>query len=252
MTSSRNTGVLVIAHGSRSGRWVREVEEAVAQAGIHLPVVVGYLEMVEGRSIADGVRKLERWGVRRILAVPLFVSSGSTHLEEIRYALGINRGPCVPTDLQPIHPRAEVFWCPAMDTHSCMVDILTERVRSLSRCPERESLLLVAHGSDKPGFRQKWEKGLQRLSEILKNRFAFPAVDFAMLQVGDVRQKAERLKDFDPVLALPIFLSPGYFTEEVVPKALEDIPCSYLGETYLPHPAVSRWIEETVDRYGSL
>ncbi len=47
-------GVLIISHGSRNREWVRLVDEAV-----------------------------ERMSVTEMIVVPLFVSSGSKHVEEI-------------------------------------------------------------------------------------------------------------------------------------------------------------------------
>ncbi|PTM57881.1 sirohydrochlorin chelatase [Desmospora activa] len=245
---SAETGVLVIAHGSRSQRWVQLVEEAAAAVNSPHPLTVGYLELVEGRSIADGVRQLERKGVQRILAVPLFVSSGSTHLEEIQYALGVIEKSHIETELERINPQVPITWTTAMDDHKLVESILAERIAALSTQPEKEALLLVAHGSEKPGFRQVWEEGLAALTTRLNQRFSFAEADYAMLRLGDVREKAERLSRHRTCLVAPVFLSPGYFTEKVVPAELNGLPCRYRGETYLPHPDVSRWVEEVIGK----
>lgn len=248
---ARKEGVLVIAHGSPNQEWNQSVEEAVEAVQLGLPISVGYLESVAGQSIVDGVRGLEAEGVERIRVIPLFVSSGSTHLEEIRYALGVVDHSRVKTDLQRIGPRAEIRWGPAMDAHPLVQRILEDRVRSLSESPCEESLLLVAHGSDKTGFREKWEKGLATLAERFRVSFGFGTVDYAMLRVGDTRCKAERMSQEKRLLVLPVFLSRGYFTDVILRRELEGIPCAYRGETYLPHPLVSRWIEETLGQMVS-
>lgn len=247
--SSAETGVLVIAHGSRSKRWVQVVEEAAAAVKTPYPLTVGYLELVEGRSIADGVRRLEREGVDRILAVPLFVSSGSTHLEEIQYALGVIGKSRVKTDLERIDPEVPIVWTSALDDHSLVESMLAERIAELSTRPEQETLLLVAHGSEKAGFRQVWEQGLAALTSRLNKRFSFPEADYAMLRLGDVRKKAEQLSSRRTCLVAPVFLSPGYFTEKVVPTELKGLPCRYRGETYLPHAHVSQWLEEKIKNF---
>ncbi|PTX63333.1 sirohydrochlorin ferrochelatase [Melghirimyces profundicolus] len=245
MTTGKE-GVLVLAHGSRDPEWNRLVEEAVERVDTDLPITVGCLELVKGRLIPDGVRYLEEQGVKRIWTVPLFVSSGSTHLEEIRYALGVTDRSRVATDLSPIRPRAGIVWCRAMDDHPLILKLLEDRVREWSERPEEEHLLLAAHGSNKPGFREIWEKGLTGLAGGLRERFGFPVADYAMLQVGDVREKAEALSRKRRLLVLPVFLSRGYFTDVLLRRELEGVDCVYPGETYLPHPLVTRWIEETV------
>ncbi len=82
-------GVLVIAHGSRSKQWVRLVDDAAKQVKTDHPLTVGFLELVKGRKIQDGIDALEAQGVNRIFAIPLFASSGSKHIEEIRFMLGL-------------------------------------------------------------------------------------------------------------------------------------------------------------------
>ncbi|MFC4075902.1 sirohydrochlorin chelatase [Salinithrix halophila] len=248
MVSPLKTGVLLIAHGSGAEEWNWLVEEAALAVETEFPLKVGYLELVEGQLIPDGVRELEAMGVERILAVPLFVSSGSTHLEEIRYALGVEHRPRIKTALPQIWPRAEILWCPAMDAHPCVRGIMADRVRALADSSLEETLLLAAHGSEKSGFREEWEKGLASLAEEMGQRFGFAAVDYAMLRTGDLRLKAEALARRGRLLVMPTFLSRGYFTETVLPRELEGIPHRYRGETYLPHPGVSRWVEDTIKR----
>ncbi|GGE25894.1 hypothetical protein GCM10011571_30040 [Marinithermofilum abyssi] len=250
MSVQEKRGVLVLAHGSRNSAWVQEVDDAVGAVESNLPVEIGYLELVEGRSIADGIRRLEAKGVAHILAIPLFVSSGSTHLEEIRWALGLQETTRAESCLPPISVHARMEWGRAMDDHPLMLDILSERAERLSRHSEEETLLLVAHGSTQPGFRDEWEKGLSSLAMGLQQRFGFRQTDFAMVSADDVAEKAGNLAEKGELLVLPVFLSKGYFTKKVIPQLLEGIPCQYEGITYLPHPSVSRWLEEQIREYN--
>jgi sirohydrochlorin cobaltochelatase len=45
---------------------------------------------------------------------------------------------------------------------------------------------------------------------------------------------------------LPVFVSQGYFTRQVIPGRLGDTAYEYSGKTYLPHPLVAKWIEKSV------
>jgi len=107
-------GVLVISHGSPDLDWVAFVDEAVAGTVVELqgniPIVSSFLEIVEGRLIQDGIDQLEAWGVTDIIVIPLFVSSGSTHIDEISYALGMKSTPEKETDLEPFSLSARVFF----------------------------------------------------------------------------------------------------------------------------------------------
>ncbi|SEP01440.1 CbiX protein [Paenibacillus sp. OV219] len=83
----------MVSHGSREADWVRLVDDAVSACadlmGSEVPVVSAFLELVEGRLIQDGVHVLEAEGVTDLYVLPLFVSSGSTHVDDIAQAFGM-------------------------------------------------------------------------------------------------------------------------------------------------------------------
>jgi len=82
-------GILVIAHGSPGEDWCAPVRDAVAEVDIPYPVELGFLEFVPNETINDAIGKLDNAGVTKIIAVPLFVSSHSSHIQEIEYVLGL-------------------------------------------------------------------------------------------------------------------------------------------------------------------
>jgi sirohydrochlorin cobaltochelatase len=241
-----HTGILVIAHGSKNKKWVKYIDQTVASIHIHHPITVGFLEMVEKRSIEEGVRRLEKQQVKRIIVVPLFVSSGSTHLEEIQYALGLISTCRIKTDLKRIHPRAEIVWSTAMNDHQNMKDILRQRVQDLTTDPLNEALLLVGHGSKIAGFQHMWEHTLQSLTQSLKGQCQISEAQYATLLPDNVTERARILSYRKKLIVLPVFLSEGYFTTKVIPSKLTGLTYKYSGETYLPHPLVSQWIEEQI------
>jgi len=154
----RKRGALVIAHGSSKSEWVAMVDDAVERVDVEMPVAVGFLEMVEGRAIPDAIRSLEAQGVEEIVAVPLFVSSGSAHIAEIARMLGVEPPWPVEVDVTPIEFDARVRFCRPMDDHPFIARILTERARELSADPQDEWVLLVGHGNETPVLRKEWER----------------------------------------------------------------------------------------------
>ena len=82
-------GVLVIAHGSSSESWCGPVRNATDGVDLPYPVELGFLEFVPNETINLAVERLDDAGVTKIIAVPLFVSSHSSHIQEIEYVLGI-------------------------------------------------------------------------------------------------------------------------------------------------------------------
>ncbi|MGN7381052.1 sirohydrochlorin chelatase [Paenibacillus sp. SAFN-117] len=244
----KKTAVLVVAHGSPDPGWVELVDETVRQAGLRLPVHIGYLGGVPEQGIAAQLIRLERIGMRHVLVVPLFVSEGSTHLNEIRYSLGLIPAPAVATDLQRLIVKVRLHWCPPLEDDVRIMRILEERLRELSSVPAGEALLTVGHGSAVPGFQEAWENLLLRVTERLRRQFGFSAAAYATLRPDTVAAQAKALLTCGRLLVLPLFLSEGYFTNRAIPDRLEGIHYSYTGKAYLPHPLIADWIRQTVEQ----
>ncbi|MGM1049877.1 Sirohydrochlorin ferrochelatase [Paenibacillus uliginis N3/975] len=238
------SGVLVISHGSREETWVSLVDEAVRELAkdVDVPVVASYLELVEGRLIQDGILALEGQGVTDMLVIPLFVSSGSTHIDEIAYALGVKSVPDKETDLEPFEVKARVHFGTPVDDDPDIAVMVWDKVRELSCEPSKEVVLLVGHGSRHELFRTRWELGINslalRVAEV-SGTFA----DAALLNPGNIREKVVEWKERGcEVIVAPLFLSEGYFTEKVIPDQLEGLLCRYSGRTLLPHPLLPQWM----------
>ncbi|MEK8130901.1 CbiX/SirB N-terminal domain-containing protein [Paenibacillus filicis] len=244
-------GILVISHGSRSEEWVRLVDEAVH--AVQLPpgilIVSAYLEIVEGRLIQDGIDMLEAQGVTDIIVIPLFVSSGSTHIDEISYALGMKLSPLLPTDMEPFRIKAAIHLAQPIDDDPLIAEIVHEKLSPLSECPEQELVLLVGHGSVEKGFHTAWRQGLEKLAARIQTLGGYAGADGVMLlpdQVGwKLRTWSRRLPGCT-VLVAPLFLSEGYFTGQVIPERFEGCEYRYNGQSLLPHPGVSLWMERQI------
>jgi sirohydrochlorin ferrochelatase len=241
-------GILVISHGSRSEEWVRLVDDAVAdmQVSKGTPVFSSFLEIVEGRLIQDGITHLESLGVTDIIVVPLFISSGSTHIDEISYALGVKPEPILPTDMTPFAIRSRIHFTAPIDDDPVIAQIVYEKMKPLSVDPAREIVMLVGHGSIEKGFHLLWRRGLEQLAFRLKEYGGFDEVDTAMLLPDQLPLKMEWWRKRKPdhaILVAPLFLSEGYFTNEVIPDRLQKYNYKYNGKALLPHPLLARWME---------
>ncbi|MGG6313031.1 sirohydrochlorin chelatase [Paenibacillus macerans] len=248
----RKPGVLVISHGSPDGLWVERVEAAVAEAAkdlpAGLPLACSFLETVEGRLIQDGIDRLEAQGVTEMIVIPLFVSSGSTHIDEIAYALGVKDTPEKETDLERFRISARVFFGDPIDDGPLVAEMVWDKVKALSLRPEREVLLLVGHGSVHPGFLQRWERGIASLAAQAGELSGLSGADYALLNPDSVRSKVRYWSDEQgmDVIVAPLFLSAGYFTKTMIPARLDGLPHRYSGEALLPHPLLARWMSQQI------
>lgn len=263
-------GILVISHGSREVSWVRQVEELVSEATVlfkqyllgeersetsmqqhvdaskestSIPIYASYLELVEGKLIQDGITALEQEGVTHIHVMPLFVSYGSSHIDEIKQAFGFEPVSDFIGDLEPFDVQAHVdFHEPIVDDPEVIV-ILQQQLQRLSHNPSHEGVLLLGHGSSYDYFYQLWDKGMKQLMDKLSIGVSFAAMDYAPLLPEQSKAHLEQMQALDQVksvIVLPIFISPGYFTRTLIPSRLSGLDYVYTGETLLPHPEMAK------------
>lgn len=227
------------------------IDEAVAATSFpaDLPVYSSYLDNVPGRLIQDGINELESQGVTDLLVIPLFVSSGSTHIDEIGYALGIKEAPEKETDLEPFHITAKVHFGDPVDDDEDIAHMIWDKIKYLSEDPSREVVLVVGHGSIHPGFLHRWVKGIASLSRRIGHVSGTAYADYALLNPDSLTLKTRKWSNRGyRVLVAPLFLSRGYFLNTVIPRRLEGLSYQYAGEALLPHPRLSHWMERQADQ----
>jgi len=271
-------GVLVISHGSPDAGWNRLVDEAVQAVRLPdgVPIVSSFLECVEGRLIQDGIDELEARGVDEMFVLPLFVSSGSTHVDDIRQAFGLPPAAYREGELEPFRVRrARVTVGLPIDDDPIIAELIADNVRELSIAPEREALLLIAHGSRERGLNRIWRDGMRNLAARVRELCGFARAETAMLlpdQAACVMRALTKRQaraaggaamhaadpadaccavtpagpETDAVIVAPLFLSRGYFTNTVIPARLAGFAYRYNGKALLPNPAISRWMERQI------
>ncbi|TDL50390.1 hypothetical protein E2R60_22960 [Paenibacillus dendritiformis] len=226
------SGLLVISHGSPDGSWVTLVDEAMAQAAWPegAPIASSFLDCVPGRTIQDGIDELEAQGVDAIGVIPLFISGGSTHVDEIAYALGVTSAPLAGTKLAPFRLRAQVRYGRPLDgaalfaapsggdapgdagpagepeAGTVLLRMVEDRLRGLGAGPG-DAALLVAHGSRHEPFAGRWHASLRRLARQLVQRGACAAASHALLCCEDIAEAARKLQQ--ALAVLPADAGPG-------------------------------------------
>ncbi|WP_054026536.1 sirohydrochlorin chelatase [Bacillus sp. FJAT-28004] len=244
-------GILVISHGSREAAWVQLVDEAIAAAAASprlsgVPIMSSFLEIVEGRLIQDGIDELERQGVTDMFVVPLFVSSGSTHVDEIGQAFGFPWVSDLEGDLGTFRVTANIHYGLPIDDDPKIAELLASNIAQLSTKPEMEALLLIGHGSKEKVFHERWQEGLLKLGERVRALGGYKRAEYAMLLPDQAAIKLAAMQTANPqeaVIVVPLFLSQGYFTKQVIPTRLNGLAYRYNGKAMLPNTAIEQWLE---------
>ncbi|EFM10724.1 cobalamin (vitamin B12) biosynthesis CbiX protein [Paenibacillus curdlanolyticus YK9] len=264
----KKLGILVISHGSREAGWVQLVDASVAEAAelasreaagsskagtganVAAPDIVfesSFLEIVEGRLIQDGIDRLAAAGVTDLFVLPLFISSGSTHVDDIAQSFGFPPVNEREGEMEPFDVPAgiRVTFGDPIDDDAEIAERLWDNIRELSADPAREALLLITHGSKEDGFYERYQSGMRKLAERVRALGGLASAETAMLLPDEAGQTLQRMRTEKPdqaVLVAPLFLSNGFFTNHVIPSRLAGQDYRYNGNALLPSSAVARWM----------
>jgi sirohydrochlorin ferrochelatase len=262
-------GVLVMAHGG-SKQWNEEVLAAVEplKDQYNLEVAFG---MADAASMQEGVRQLESKGARRIGVVRLFVS-GESFRERTEQILGM--APGAPAAPPPSADHSEhaghgghsmEFW--KIQTQSSFVlsdqglveapemgDVLAGRAKALSREPQLEDVLILAHGPGDDAENERWLAHLEARADVVRKAVPFRTVRVETLREDwpEKREAAERR-----IRAFVEAARQGGGRAIVVPfrvqgfgpyaKVLEGLDYLSDGQGLIPHPGVTQWIAHQIE-----
>lgn len=273
---SPETGVLILAHGHKED-WNRQIEELT----VHLPFPTAVaFGMAHKNAIAEGVAVLEAKGVRRIVVVPLYVSSFSPIIRASAYLLGLRQqappelemfntmshglqdphaghGDSGPTDLSPLRSRIPIHMTSALDDHPLVARILLDRAQSISKNPASETVILVAHGPNGDSDNRLCLEKMAGLADFVRDQGGFLKVEAVTMRddarsevrqraVADLRSRVEAASRPGTALVVPVLLSRGGI-ETRLEQCLQGLRYRMPSQFLLPDPRIAEWIKEQVD-----
>lgn len=259
-------GVLVMAHGGPAA-WNDSVVRAVQPLRDKYKLEVAF-GMADAAAIEQGVRRLETRGARKIAVVRLFVS-GESWYRRTQQILGLAPGAPEPPVADPGHAHhggahGMGFWriptraAFALSTQGLaeareMDAVLVERARALSRTPEREDILILAHGTGDDAENKRWLAFLDSRADVVRKSAPYRRVQVETLREDwpEKREPAERrVRDFvrrasesgGTAIVIP------YRVQGFGPYAKVLAGLDYVsdGQGLLPHPNVTAWIEQQI------
>jgi sirohydrochlorin ferrochelatase len=272
--STTKSGVLLLAHGG-SAQWNERVAAVTRSVDAIQPAEVAF-GMASRAAIQTAIDKLTARGVTDIVAVPLFVSSYSSVITSTEYLLGLRAD--APADLArfakmshgspggdhaahapaadgttPVTTSVPVRMTAAFNRHPLIAQIVADRARSISSAPEREAVILVAHGPVPDDDNRRWLDDMAVLAANIRSAAPFGAVDFmtvrddagpAMREAAtrELRQKvASQRAAGRRVLIVPHLMSFGGI-EQGIRKRLEGLDYTMTEQALMPDDRIVQWV----------
>lgn len=275
-------GILLLAHGGDAA-WNEEVAQLRGRVNAKVPTEAA-LGMADPQSLQAAVDRLEKRGVSRIVAVPLFVQSRSEVLDQTRYALGLSdkpseilraglarmagahaphgehggaaaahHGHSMAFSLVRVKAREPIAMSRALDDDELVGRILNERAKALSR-GDAERLVLVAHGPVDDAAVPVWRDSMMSLCAMAAKGTKILDCASALLRddaAPDVRAAA--VEDFREKVARAgtgsrAIVLPVLIArggiEKKVVKDLTGLDYAWDGKTLMPHAGFDAWVLE--------
>ena len=257
-------GVLLLGEAGDQN-WKSAVSDICAKLGAKFPLEFAGGE-ADSKAMQAGLDRLQALGVKKIVAVPLFLSSISGMMDQDRYLFGIRKEPSKDfldaphslgrdLPLARLQSRVPLVLTKALDDHPLFVDILASRAKALSRDPAKEALLLVAASPGSAKGEKEWLDNEALVAERVRQKAGFRAAGVAELRPDlpqDEREKAEsslralakQLGRGTGLIVVPLELVPGY-VQLRLERALDGVFYRHDGKTVFPDSRIARWVEET-------
>lgn len=256
--ATERVGVLIIAHGG-SNPWDSAVRRVVRQARVRVPVHVAFgmgMHAHEVRVFQDAVNRLQRKGIRRLLVVPLLVSSHSEVYRQFQYLFGVHHEAVWPAAGAALSLDVPAALGHGLDDDPLLAQILLDRARTLSRTPERETVILVSHGPNDDDENQQWLGGMKSFERFIQQEEKFHAVVSLTIRddapkavkeraVRELREAVRRASEAGRALVVPVLLAPGGI-ERKIPKLLAGLSYAWNGETILPDARIAEWLDRQI------
>ena len=260
---SSDFGILLMAHGG-SPDWNEGVLAAVKPLRNQYAIEVAF-GMADAVTIQEAVQSLEARGISRIGVVRLFVS-GESWYDRTEQILGLSQGaPVRPVPAShTIKPddggSSREFW--RVETESSfslttqglsdaqeMGTVLADRARTLSHDPQREDVLILAHGPGDDAENQRWITSIDARADEMRSRLPFRRVRVMTLREDgrekreeaehEIRAFVQRARDDGGTAIVIPFRVQGFGPYAQVLDGLDYVSD---GQALIPHPGVTQWI----------
>ena len=274
---SPQAGILLLAHGG-SPAWNDEVSKVRQEIDARIPVEVAF-GMATKRAIQDAADRLMKRGVTKIVAVPLLISPHSSIVTSSEYLLGLRRdappelaryarmdhgtaghkdhpNASASTALDPMTPiqsSVPVSMAGAFGHHPLVADILSSRAAAISKAPEDEVVIVVAHGPVSDEENARWLDDMSALAERMRSTAKFHRIDYMTVRddapepirskaAAELRARVEQvIQEGKRALIVPLLVSFGGI-EQGIRKRLEGLDYSMSDRALLPDERISTWI----------
>lgn len=268
--TNENLGVIFMPHGSNY-RWNRTMMDAID--GLHEEYMIEHaFSMGDATLVNRAVEKLEARGATAITVLRIF-SLESSFKNSIDYTLGLRdqmghggmmhmmSGPP-----QRVISSSEFYTTGGLEDSPLFAEALLDRAIGLSENPEKETVILVGHGTRTEEGNNRWMKNLESITSHMEKTSKEKGLNFRDFKfenwredwpdlreerIASVRQMVKAASENDgTAIVIPARTTRGGHAQ----RWLSDLEFKHNGEGFAPHPLFVEWVEgliqESLDHFN--
>ncbi len=256
--SADRIGVLIMPHGS-TRPYNDGLERVIAplRKRYRIEVAPG---MGDPLILGRAVRKLEQDGITRIIFVRMY-AMGESMKARTDYILGLSREPPSGhhggTPPRRIRSSAIFHAFGGYEEDPLVAEILRERILEISKRPEEETVILLAHGAGDDEANQRWLETTRRNIERIRRNLPRPFKSIEAMTMREdwpdkrkralsqIREAIERgNRDGGRVL----IISNRLYGAGPYQRLLEGADFEMNSRGLVPHPNITRWLEKGIEQ----
>ncbi len=248
-------GVLIMPHGS-----TRPYNDGLKR--VIAPLKKQYrVEMAPGMGdpliLEQAVRRLENEGITHIVFVRMYALKN--HMKaRTDYILGLSDEPpkrghgSLP---QRIRSSAVFTTFGGYEDSPLIAEILRERILEISKTPSRETVILLAHGRMEDESDQRWREVMENNIRLIKAELTQPFRDIIAMTLREdwPDKRKEALREIRRAIdqgnednGRVLIVSNRLYGSGPYPRLLEGLEFTLNGQGLVPHPNITRWLEEGI------
>ena len=259
-------GLLLMAHGGAK-EWNTAVEAATYEISDKYPVEIAF-GMADAGSIEESIKRLESRGVQDVGVIRMFVS-GESWRQRTKQILGIEEGAPSKEEAnkksQPDMFMPMGFWRietglkffvseDGLADADEMDDVLVSRIQGMSREPEREVAVVIAHGTGSDEEDARWVQKISQRTEVAKDVLGLRDIKVFTLREDWFAKRGEAENNIRTYIEaasesglIPIVVPFRVHGFGPYARVLEGLDYKADGLGLLPHENVGLWVENQAE-----
>lgn len=270
-TVSQKIGVLLVNHGSRSETWrnslielERRVTDSILKDGSVQGITTAFMEYTEP-SIATRLKEFDKNGFTDIIIIPIFLTVSPHSFEDIPTIVGLKDSPVSVETLkiekiERYTPNATMHLTPLLDFTEILQKNILRRVKSLSKNPKNEGLVLIGYGDT--AYNTEWENLFDNIGKYVNNEIGISEYSYdwcghiAHYDPNKTTKATEKvLLKKEKAIVIPVLVSHDEeFQINIIGKGVENVKnykknVTYRPDAILPDENINNWVIRITKEY---